>query len=587
MEKNRKISLITLIAITLILLLSSSLIRISPAESNDCAHKAIALTYLPHSPIQIISNIEFQYSNATTGIVWGSGTITDPYIIRGWDIYVTGPEVAAIEIQATDAYFRIENCRPICSGGYGIFLLSAINGIVCNNNCSNSAHGIDVSSGGYHIITNNTCVSNSVNGIRITSSVFNTVSNNNISNNGINAGSEQCGIFLLSSDNNIVSNNNCSYNRYMGLSVRDSDYDVVSNNTCKFNDDGMYLDDGEQVTVTNNVFSNNDYGVKLHSCMRPARYNILTGNNISENTLYAIQISNANTQKNMIWNNTFYDNNGAGDIYNPACIQASDGGTTNWWNSTNGYGNCWNDWRTPDENFDAIVDLPYNLTGGTGAKDFYPLASPPGIDMTPPVTNCAIIGSLGNNGWYVSNLIVNLNTIDAGSGVDCTNYVIDLASPITYSSPFSISSEGTFNITFWSCDKVGNNEENETIRLSIDKTAPISSAEIIDRIINITSMDNMSGVNCTYYRIDNGTWQPYSTPFNISTVDGEILEYYSIDYAGNNEVIKTISLNMSISQDGVDSGEENGIILIIGGVVAIFLSGVLLIFLIRKNRKKL
>jgi len=74
----------------------------------------------------------------------------------------------------------------------------------------------------------------------------------------------------------------------------------------------------------------------------------------------------------MIWNNIFYHNNGTGDTYDPLLVQAYDDGTNNWWNSTEGYGNFWSDWTTPDNDFNGIVDIPYNISGSSGAKDYYP-----------------------------------------------------------------------------------------------------------------------------------------------------------------------------------------------------------------------
>jgi len=77
--------------------------------------------------------------------------------------------------------------------------------------------------------------------------------------------------------------------------------------------------------------------------------------------------------------------------------------------------------------------------------------------------------------------------------------------------------------------------------------------------LNATDQD---GVNATYYRINNGTWETYTEPFVISEDGDDILiEYYSVDIDGNIEDVKSseldidqtppeISFEWSIFEDG-------------------------------------
>jgi hypothetical protein len=63
--------------------------------------------------------------------------------------------------------------------------------------------------------------------------------------------------------------------------------------------------------------------------------------------------------------------------------------------------------------------------------------------------------------------------------------------------------------------------------------------------VTLIATDDISGVNVTYFRINEGDWQIYENPFVISK-DGEDIpiEYYSIDNAGNHEDVQRIFLDI-------------------------------------------
>lgn len=68
--------------------------------------------YTSHDPIRITGNENFTGEN---GVVRGSGTNTDPYVIEGWKIDV---ETTAISIEDTTAYVVLTNCLvKIDNGG--------------------------------------------------------------------------------------------------------------------------------------------------------------------------------------------------------------------------------------------------------------------------------------------------------------------------------------------------------------------------------------------------------------------------------------------------------------------------------------
>jgi len=391
---------------------------LQPQESNDASSESPAparIVYTTHAPIYIDGNPGFLGPNASTGINWGSGTASDPYIIEDW--YINASSANGIEIRNSDVHFIIRNCYihdgignthygisldsvsngsmvdNICSNNwFGIYPVSSSNNIVSNNTCYNNGQGIFMRYSGNNIVSNNTCYNNSE-GIVIDTLCYNNIlSNNNCSNN------YDDGIYIDKSSNNTLNNNNCSNGDYgiiitqssknntlsnnifmnnveYGVWLYKSNNNTLSNNTCKSNNYyGMFLStSSNDNTLINNTCSENGYeGIALNG----SSSNEIIWNQICNNTRYGIGVWGSSN--NEIWNNTFIDNNGAGSIYDPSHIQAYDDVTGNWWNSTDGYGNYWSDWTTPDNVPPwGIVDNTYNISGGAGAKDYYPQTTAP------------------------------------------------------------------------------------------------------------------------------------------------------------------------------------------------------------------
>lgn len=277
------------------------------------AHWSVEIkVYNVHDPIVILSNDEFTTDN---GVVSGSGTIGDPYIIEVWDIDASG--AIGIDIEGTDAYFVVRNGyihNGIGSGYYGIYLYNCMNGILSGNTCSNnlagiyleSSDGITVSDNpctynndGIYLydssgnaLNNDDCSFNSRYGIVLYSSSDNIIGNNVLDSNG------NIGIYLQQSSNsNTISNNNCSNANY-GIALSLSSGNTISNNTCSYSSfAGMRLSLSSGNILSNNTCSNNYIGTILQR----STSNALNNNNCSSNDEYGIYLtasSNSNTLSN-------------------------------------------------------------------------------------------------------------------------------------------------------------------------------------------------------------------------------------------------------------------------------------------------
>ena len=91
------------------------------------------------------------------------------------------------------------------------------------------------------------------------------------------------------------------------------------------------------------------------------------------------------------------------------------------------------------------------------------------IDSTAPETSTTLTGAQGENGWYTTDVTVELSATDNLSGVMETKYKIDEGVEQVYSASFTTSG-GT--IYCHSQDNAGNAEADKSTQVKVDKTVP-------------------------------------------------------------------------------------------------------------------
>lgn len=94
------------------------------------------------------------------------------------------------------------------------------------------------------------------------------------------------------------------------------------------------------------------------------------------------------------------------------------------------------------------------------------------VDDTSPSTICSLSGTLGQNAWYKSNIIMTLIATDTQSGVNTTSYRINGGSWQKYTATLTLSSNGIHLVDYYSTDKLGNKENTKSVTIKIDKTTP-------------------------------------------------------------------------------------------------------------------
>lgn len=144
------------------------------------------------------------------------------------------------------------------------------------------------------------------------------------------------------------------------------------------------------------------------------------------------------------------------------------------------------------------------------------------IDQAPPASSATVVGTSGNNGWYVTPVSVALAASDSGSGVARTYYAVDttacaLSTPAgcsTYSgSPFTVGADGTHSLTYFSQDVAGNIEAVRTQTLQIDSTPPTIKCGSTDGQWHATDVS----LACTAGDANSGLANSADASFSLST----------------------------------------------------------------------
>ena len=171
-----------------------------------------------HEGIFIDGDEDFTFDN---GVLKGTGTANDPYIISGWDINTS--DTIGIHIMNTRSSFVIRDCyihgnhsRP------GIVLGNVTSGRIVSNFICDNNDGISCNDGSGHDgvsfsnFTKNSIVSNKGDGFRfahiLNQHVRNNISSNNISENG-------CGIAAIVFRDNVITDNLISFNKGWGVII--------------------------------------------------------------------------------------------------------------------------------------------------------------------------------------------------------------------------------------------------------------------------------------------------------------------------------------------------------------------------------
>lgn len=210
----------------------------------------------------------------------------------------------------------------------------------------------------------------------------------------------------------------------------------------------------------------------------------------------------------------------------------------------------------------GLHDVEYYSTDHAGNVEFTKTLQLK-IDTETPSTSSTPSGNLGLNGWYTSGVTMELAGSDTISGVESTFYKVDSGAWQVYTGTFSVDGDGSHTIRFYSIDFAGNKEVTTSIQVLIDMELPSTSDVLTgtagsgdwftsDVTVNLTGLDETSGVDMTKYRIDGGSWETYAVPFILDEDGTHIVEFYSEDFAGNEESAKSVQVKIDTLAPSTD-----------------------------------
>ncbi len=305
-------ALCTLLALVLIAVFWSVAVSSVKAETIG--------PYVLHDAIAIYGNDGFTAEN---GVVRGSGTAADPFVIEGWDI--GSFQSYGIDVKNVNAHFVIKDCYLHTGGFYqiGIYLDSCVNGVIRECVCSEIGTGVYLHSSAGMLLMNNTFERSGGGGVFLDDESGSSILVNNVLTEnllGIGLGSpgdnvlvnNTCsdnvdGILLGWSSDNVLVDNTCSRNSQFGISLGSSNGNSLVNNTCADNGFGIRLDTSDDNSIVGSrCLSNDGNGIYVFD----SRHNTVADSTCLMNDWFGINLENS--ADNVLINNTCSTDNDYG-----------------------------------------------------------------------------------------------------------------------------------------------------------------------------------------------------------------------------------------------------------------------------------
>jgi hypothetical protein len=189
---------------------------------------------------------------------------------------------------------------------------------------------------------------------------------------------------------------------------------------------------------------------------------------------------------------------------------------------------------------DGEYVLPYGADDVAGNSRYYPGISVK-IDATPPLITPSMSGTLGSNGWYLSNVDVIASGSDVTSGLASSALSTNGG---TWQPSTTLTSDGVYTLNFRAMDNAGNlaamiravsiDKVPPTINYTVSGTPGANGWYVSQAIVSATALDMTSGVSTLLISDNGGAGQAGPVTLSEGTHNLTIM---AIDKAGNSETV--------------------------------------------------
>jgi hypothetical protein len=167
--------------------------------------------------------------------------------------------------------------------------------------------------------------------------------------------------------------------------------------------------------------------------------------------------------------------------------------------------------------------------------------APINVDETLPTITGTPTTPPNADGWYNGDVTIHWTCSDTLSGID------------SCPGDSTITGAGTGLTAMASVsDLAGNTTLGASTAVNIDRVAPITTSDApagwqtSDATVKLTAIDDLSGVQATYYSLNHGSTRA-GTSVSIATEGVNLLEYWSVDAAGNVETTQSVTVLVDTS----------------------------------------